>query len=208
MFNSNPLKNLFTALLLLSFLQGCKKELVTYMGPPKPVEVPAKPALPFVEYTIKEGEQYCDKNDLTQVEYTEQKFWVRFDSSAVYRTIDPGNQFDINKLYGFSDNKADHHDYSARFGWRWSENALRLFAYVYNSGQRSSQEIGAVAIGKEHYCSIRVAGDHYVFTLNNTVVSMPRTAPMPSAVGYKLFPYFGGDELAPHQVKIWIKELP
>jgi hypothetical protein len=26
-------------------------------------------------------------------------------------------------------------------------------------------------------------------------------------LGYKLFPYFGGDELAPHDVKILIEDL-
>jgi hypothetical protein len=35
---------------------------------------------------------------------------------------------------------------------------------------------------------------------------MPRKSTTIKAVGYKLYPYFGGDELAPHPVSIWIKE--
>lgn len=83
------------------------------------------------------------------VEYAELKFVVKFDSSAIYNTVDPSNQYDINKLYGFSDNDSLHQRYSARFGWRWSDNALRIFAYVYNSGVRSSKELGAILPGTE-----------------------------------------------------------
>jgi hypothetical protein len=35
---------------------------------------------------------------------------------------------------------------------------------------------------------------------------MPRKSPLPRARGYKLFPYFGGQEAAPHAVRIWIRE--
>jgi hypothetical protein len=36
---------------------------------------------------------------------------------------------------------------------------------------------------------------------------MSRTAATEKAKGYRLYPYFGGDELAPHQINIWIKNL-
>ena len=84
----------------------------------------------FQKYTIRTGQQYCDQNSYKAVDLTEMKFTVRFDSTAIYQSKDPENQKDINKLYGFADNNSDHHQFSARFGWRWSDNALRLFAYV------------------------------------------------------------------------------
>ena len=93
---------------------------------------------------------------------------VKFDSSAIYNTSDPSNQYDINKLYGFSDNDSAHHLYSARFGWRWSDNALRIFAYVYNSGVRTSEELGTIQPGTENNCSIKVTDGHYIFCLNNS----------------------------------------
>src|SRR5215216_4353437 len=76
------------------------------------------PLIPFTQYTIKKGQQFCDRSAFVPVEYGELKFIVKFDSSAIYHTIDPNNQYDINKLYGFSDNDSAHHLYSARFGWR------------------------------------------------------------------------------------------
>jgi hypothetical protein len=161
----------------------------------------------FVKYTIAEGKQYCENNVYTSSSYSEQKFVVRFDSSAVYKTIASSNQVDINKLFGFSDNNSQHHQFSARFGWRWSNNALRLFAYVYNNGVVSFKEMGTVTIGADIDCSIKVAGSSYIFTMNEKTEILPRTSPTEQAVGYKLYPYFGGDELAPHTINIWIKEI-
>lgn len=161
----------------------------------------------FTKYTIRQGQQYCDQNGYATTSYSELKFIAKFDSTAIYKTINPDNQLDINKLYGFSDNNSTHQQFSARFGWGWSNNALRLYGYVYNNGVRNSKELGVVAIGAENNCSIKVTTTSYIFTLNNAVDSLPRTSTTIKATGYKLYPYFGGDETAPHNIAIWIKEL-
>lgn len=161
----------------------------------------------FIKYTIQKGNQYCDGNNYKTIETNEMAFAVKFDSTAIYQTTSPENQYDINKLYGFSDNNADHHQYSARFGWRWSDGALRLFAYVYNNGIVDSKELATIPIGVEINCSIKVAASSYLFTVNGAVTSMPRTATTEKAKGYQLYPYFGGDESAPHQIDIWIKTV-
>src|SRR5437763_5909011 len=75
----------------------------------------------YITYTIFKGQQFCDHNPYKSVETNEMKFYVQFDSSAVYESQLSENQYDINKLYGFSDNNMDHHKYSARIGWRWSD---------------------------------------------------------------------------------------
>lgn len=161
----------------------------------------------FTLYSIKKGQQYCDQSTFFPVEYAELKFVVKFDSSAIYNSIDANNQYDINKLYGFSDNDSLHQVYSARFGWRWSDKALRIFAYVYNKGVRNSKELGTVAIGAENDCSIKVTGGHYIFSLNNHSDTLLRSATTHKGRGYRLYPYFGGDELAPHDITILIKEI-
>lgn len=160
----------------------------------------------FVQYVIPKGEHYANGNNYKPVDLTEMRFTVRFDSSCIYQAIIPENQLDINKLYGFSDNGALHQAYSARFGWRWSGGALRLFAYTYNNSVRDSKEIGVVPIGKELHCAIQIVKNTYVFSLDEQSVSMPRQSTTPTAKGYQLYPYFGGDEVAPHEVRIWIKE--
>lgn len=161
----------------------------------------------FIKYTILKGQEYCDKSTYEAVKYDQLSFIVKFDSSAIYKTVNPENQNDINKLFGFSDNNAAHHEFSARFGWRWSNNALRLFGYIYNNSVMSNRELGTVAIGSENNCSIKVSDSTYIFTVNNKSVTMPRASKTVKAEGYKLYPYFGGDEMAPHAISIWIKEL-
>jgi hypothetical protein len=161
----------------------------------------------FVKYSIFSGQQYCDNTTFVPVKYQQLAFQVKFDSSAVYQTAKKSNQDDINKLFGFSDNNAQHHEYSARFGWRWSNSSLHLFGYIYNHGSMSFVELGTVEIGIVNSCSIKVEKDRYLFTLNGTETSMPRESTTTLAEGYKLFPYFGGDESAPHNIFIWIKEL-
>lgn len=163
------------------------------------------PSGQFIKYTIEKGNQYCNNNGLKAIEITEMKFSVRFDSTAIYETVLPENQYDINKLYGFSDNNADHHQYSARFGWRWSGKALRLFAYIYNEGSVLSKELTTIAIGTDINCSIKLTSTNYLFTVNGITTQLPRMATTEKAKGYQLYPYFGGDEVAPHQITIWIK---
>ncbi len=171
------------------------------------INILPEPQESFATYTIKAGERYCNDNPFVSTSLNQLSFKVKFDSSAIYSTIDPGNQDDINKLYGFADNNAFHQQYSARFGWRWSNNELRLFSYVYNNGIRDSKELASITIGKEHICGIIVKPRSYIFSVNGKIDSLPRLATSPKAEGYKLYPYFGGDEVAPHQVTIYIKDL-
>lgn len=161
----------------------------------------------FTKYTIKAGQHSADLNYYKVVDVSELKFIVRFDSSAIYNSGLKENQYDINKLYGFSDNKANHHQFSARIGWRWSDNALRLFAYVYNDAAVISKELGIVSIGADINCSIKITGSQYLFSVNKYYEVLPRASKTSSGKGYQLYPYFGGDETAPHDVNIWIKNL-
>jgi hypothetical protein len=196
---------LFMSCIAMLILGACSKEIEKPQNPVGKKET--SPSQSFIQYTILKGNQYCDKNNFVPVKYSRLAFKVKFDSSAIYTTSKASNQDDINKLFGFSDNNASHHEYSARFGWRWSDNALRLFAYDYNSGVMSFKELGTVEIGRENSCSITVSGNKYIFNLNGAETVMPRASTTSEAEGYQLYPYFGGDELAPHNISIWIEEL-
>lgn len=196
-------KTLLCGAALLYLLSSCQKEVEETLPAPVIPPVPDN----FIQYHIPQGEHYSDNSAFVPVSYTEQKFLVKFDSTAVYQTTDPANQYDINKLYGFSDNSKQHHEFSARIGWRWSDGALRLFGYIYNNAVVSYQEIGSVSIGDEHTCSIKVTGISYLFTVDGKGLTMPRESAGDKATGYKLYPYFGGDEPAPHAINIRIREL-
>src|SRR5687767_9212183 len=113
------MKRILCAVAALLFLNSCNKAIDNLIE--KQLTSPQKTG-EFILYTIKKGEHYAGNNVYRPVELSELKFVVRFDSSAIYKTNSEVNQYDINKLYGFSDNNQDHHQFSARFGWSWNEN--------------------------------------------------------------------------------------
>ena len=95
------LKTFYPAyVLLLLLLVQCKKDTVIDI-PVVQDSIPTSSS--FKLYTIQQGRQYCDQNTITFVKLNKLQFDVIFDSTAIYSTIDPVNQFDINKLYGFSE---------------------------------------------------------------------------------------------------------
>ncbi len=208
----NPLH--IVLVLLFSILLGSCQKQFTIDGsivPAAPVETG------FKDYFIPKGGSYS--TDSTTIEplngITEMKLKFRFDSSAIYTTVDPQNQSDINKLYGFADcvsfttryTIAPHHISSARFGWSWYNNALRIYAYYYNDSVRQYRELRTVEIGKTYTAGIRLVPKGYEFSIENKKDTVLRSCPLAAISGYKLFPFFGGTELSPQNIHIWIKEL-
>lgn len=187
-------------LLLALLFSSCSKS--EYVSTPPQEGASAE----FQSYVIPANQHSATTNPYKAIETSELGFFIKFDSSCIYTSRLAENQYDINKLYGFSDNQAFHHQFSARFGWRWSDGALRLFAYVYNNGVRQSAEIGKIAIGTIYKCRIVVDKDVYLFKVDDREVKMPRQSTTTKAKGYQLYPYFGGDEPAPHEIRIYIKE--
>ncbi|MFK7953726.1 MAG: hypothetical protein AB8B73_12840 [Ekhidna sp.] len=134
-------------------------------------------------------------------------FKALFDNSAIYETNMVENQHDINKLMGFADCNAHHHDNSARFGWRWLDGKLQIHAYVYNNGIRTSSYIGDVSLNKSYIYDLSFNDEFYIFSLEGSEpIYMTRTKSCNRGIYYMLFPYFGGDETAPHDIFISIEQ--
>ena len=182
-------------------IKSADESTVTALKPPSAITIPQ-----FVLYTIPAGQHSSDKSVIKSVKVTTMNFVAKFDNSAIYQSVIPENQYDINKLYGFSEG-FNHQYNSARIGWAFNDGSLRLYAYAYNKGVRESQEITPVSIGTEVSCSISVSSYLYTFTVNNVSLTLPRANSTSSASGYQLYPYFGGDEVAPQNIYISIKQL-
>ena len=84
---------------------------------------------------------------------------------------------------------------------------IELYAYCYAESNRNSKFLGTVAIGREVELGLAVEPGKYVFTLNGFKEYMQRSCNDDTSESYQLFPYFGGDEVAPHDVRIFIKDL-
>lgn len=158
-----------------------------------------------MQYTIPQGRHTANPRPIHFFRGSVLQFIVHFDSSAIYKNTAKGTGRDVNKLYGFSDNFALHHRYSARFGWRWLNDSLHLLAYYYNNGYRSFQEITSIRINAFDTCRIRVTKGAYIFSVNQKSITVPREASGRKACGYLLYPYFGGDATAPHTISIYIR---
>ncbi len=126
--------------------------------------------------------------------------FVEFTDSCIYTTKDPGNQLDINKLFGLSEG-VDPHKNSSRFGWRClGTDKIEIFAYCYNNGVRSSQKITEVFLYSRYYFSLRLVDNQYIFSVNGATVVLPRSKGF--GLKYKLWPYMGGTEPAQHDTII------
>jgi hypothetical protein len=203
-------RKLLLPLALISVITfSCTKEIIQK---PDPVATPLNKAVPtltatavtYTTYLIRKGQHYSDKRTLKSVSTTEMKFFARFDQSAIYQTTIPVNQYDINKLWGFSEGINNQYN-SARIGWGYSDGAIRLYGYVYSKGVRYSKEITTVLPGQEISCSIKISGSTYIITANGLSVTLPRGTTATNASGLQQYPYFGGDEVAPHDISIFIK---
>ena len=87
----------------------------------------------FKTFTIKEGKHRSGYRYKTS---RENKFNIEciFDSSVIYTTEDPVNQWDVNKLWGVSDCGNNHMDNSIRFGWRWLNDSLEILWFRHLNG--------------------------------------------------------------------------
>jgi hypothetical protein len=188
------------AAVLFCSLLACSKNEV-------PVENNRPAENDFHEYIILRGQHYATGNNFGMLQKRSIHFVARFDSSCIYTLAKAENAGDINKLYGFSDCGSGHHENSARFGWVWNGKAIDLYAYCYSEGQRSSKLLGAVGIAQEVELSLAAEPGKYVFVVNGNTATMKRSCSDDKTAAYQLFPYFGGDEVAPHDVRIFIKDL-
>lgn len=135
-------------------------------------------------------------------------FSARFDETARYQ-ISERNQDDINKLMGFADANSLHHENSIRFGWRYSieKDAIEIFAYAYQEGSRQFEYMTDMKIGETANFQIMLTDNSYELNVNGEAnTSINRTSGAKAGVYYLLFPYFGGNETAPHNINVFVQE--
>ena len=197
----NMQKSVVSGILCCLVIFACSKQEAI-------VKQDADPSIPrgYTKYFIAKGQHYSDQSAQVFLNAPSIKCDVIFDSSAIYQNKEVNNQFDVNKLIGFSDCGAGHHENSARLGWNWTGTQVMIYAYSYSGTQRIILPIDSVKIGKAFSCSVEAIEGNYHFAVGEKKVTIQRFCTGYSGSFYKLFPYFGGDETAPHDIRIYIKE--
>jgi hypothetical protein len=164
-----------------------------------------KDLLLYETFTIPKGSHDSGRNPKIH-RGSSLRFTVKFDSTAIYTSMLPRNQHAINKLFGISDCGSHHHTNSVRIGWRWLNERLELHAYYYNGSERKDELIDVIEIDSPVKCSIDLSEDAYIVTVGNKTYRGIRSCKKRNFIKYYLFPYFGGEEAAPHDIRIKIAE--
>jgi len=161
----------------------------------------------FRTYVIPEGKHrsgsYFNHPDDSRI-----NFQFILDESAEYTTEIPENQQDVNKIYGFSDFGKTHKKYSIRLGWRYLNGNVELCWFKRENKNPSSGFIKNLELNKIYSAVIDIKTFYYVIVIDNDT-TMVRRRPdgfWGTIRRYYLYPYFGGNEFAPHDITIKIKE--
>ena len=159
-----------------------------------------------------------------------QTYRVRFDSSCLYDDLDW--ERDYNKLIGWSLSnlpfyfksekkwQPGHHRNSVRFEWRANKTTgkIQLAIYYYQDGIRNTTDWIEVPVNQDLVVSLSLKDDDGVnariiatCTCVESNISEVKTVSLPHPFkaiwSYKLFPYFGGSNPAPHNLNLQVTEL-
>lgn len=191
---SNIMKQIITLLAIALIISSCSD-----MYEPKETH-----------YRIEGGQHQSTvvggfKSKINSLKSSSLSFQVRFNETARYHLGD-NDQDDINKLFGFSDANSMHHDNSARIGWRYNKDSdlIELFAYAYVDGKRLYKKLSDLKIGHTAQCDIALNDDYYFISANGGYTSINRSVNGSVGFHYFLYPYFGGDQVAPHDIDIFL----
>jgi len=134
----------------------------------------------------------------------------KFDSSCLYDLQDIDN-YDTNKLYGVS-TSYNHMIQSARIGWRCLDGKnIEVMAFVHDEHKfLEPQVLGTVKPNEEFFCKILVEDFKFDFIFKTEsqfkVIGIAKKT-KGWKFKYELFPYFGGNRTAPHNMCLYMKRI-
>ena len=166
-----------------------------------------------MKITIKKGSHYTYSVNRFLNFFTRKKsleYSVVFDASCRYATKHSSNQWDINKLFGFTDGLRTVHEESARFGWRYVPglNLIELYSYCYINGMVYKELLVYAGIHQEVVLRVDKEEYDYVFYVGGKRKGVwPRANPANHDISFMCWPYFGGDETAPHDITITLNPV-
>ena len=146
---------------------------------------------------------------LPRLQYNLKKlnFNVLVDKNCEYHLGD-NDQYDINKLYGIS--WGLHHKNSFRIGWTYDEleHAIKLFLYTYNNSVRSWDYLCTIPLEYKLKFNITFTRENNIIVIKWLDKTEIIYFEFPEKKwGYYLWPYFGGNKKAPHNITIKLQQL-
>lgn len=161
-----------------------------------------------MKYTIKEGEHDSGLH-FGLVFGDTIRFRAKLSESCLY-SVDQWletDKKDLNKLAGFS-NGFNHEINSARIGWRCKNNdCFEITTYIHDNGNfiPGSETVLGIVYPEEWFnCSIQNIGYSYRFGFNGFFLNVSKQT-KPNFFKYRLYPYFGGNHVAPQDISIYLE---
>lgn len=153
---------------------------------------------------IKKGNHYSGFS-LPQITFGDQTIMHRliFTDSCRYN-LNNEDQLDVNKLFGIG-YLPSHHQKSCRFGWRYNieKNQMEILAYWYDGGKRYFEPLCWVNIDEAATYLVKSTKDrHYLIAKTSSGTFTKILDFGHSLIGYKLKPFFGGNQKAPQDILI------
>ncbi len=176
----------------------------------------------FMTYLIPRGNHYSLNEDtFTSLPFKLKlsKHSIRFEAIFVtgcdYDDSKMGNdKSDINKLYGISYG-FDPHYRSVRIGWRYNSNlkVIGVYVYSYVKGKRKTTwlldvklfeavELAILKDDKHNTVYVQAKIKDQGYTVEKAIEGIDK-----SWINFRLWPYFGGDQTAPNDMRIMIKDI-
>lgn len=128
---------------------------------------------------------------------------VIFDESCIY-DLKSEDQFDVNKLFGLG--FFPHHiQTSARFGWNWNlkSEVIDIYTFIHRGGIFSFEFMTFIEIDKPITLTLLVQKRQVIFEAKKKTGFITMSQPLiTNPLAYQLHPYFGGNQTAPHDMKI------
>ena len=86
---------------------------------------------------------------------------------------------------------------------------LEIYAYTHVDKEINSEYMGFVELNKTYTYEIKISDDKYLFRFDGIEISTDRGCDSNNTtiLGYRLEPYFGGAEKAPHDIYIFAEEI-
>lgn len=160
-------------------------------------------------YTIEEGSHSSGVHFKLHSGKNQLKFYAKFSADCLY-DLGNSNNHDINKLYGLTWGLFNDKN-SFRIGWNCSaqNGKIQLYAYIHRNGVRSWESIGEVDVEQEFEVYVEFDRTGNIILVSNSegyVGFINYNFNGVVKYGYYNWPYFGGDEVAPHTMNIQLSD--
>jgi hypothetical protein len=174
---------------------------------------------PYGEYFIKEGKKFSSMHNsivkprIFILRNSKQINWLKFRAIITPCKYNILAQEQINKLVGYNLSLfKHHHKNSLRIGWRIALDgeAIEILSYSYINGIRHTSHIKYIHISQNDiaYCDIEMCTNktQHIIIVDGIWTEIPIPTGTAGRFGWVLQPYFGGHNVAPHDIEITLVE--